>query len=124
MNGGRLFLDTNIILYFLNGDESLLELLSANRLFTSFITEMELLGMSGITLSEESQIVRFLENLEVVGFSDAIKKHAISLRRKYRMKLPDSIIAATAIHYQIPLLTADKGFMKAVAELQLIYYEL
>jgi predicted nucleic acid-binding protein len=85
---------------------------------------MELLGMSGITLSEESQIVRFLENLEVVGFSDAIKKHAISLRRKYRMKLPDSIIAATAIHYQIPLLTADKGFMKAVAELQLIYYEL
>ncbi len=38
------------------------------------------------------------------------------------MKLPDAIIAATAIHLQIPLITADKDFEK-VEELMLYLYQ-
>lgn len=38
------------------------------------------------------------------------------------MKLPDSIIAATAIYAEITLLTADKGFLK-ISELNLALYE-
>ena len=38
--------------------------------------------------------------------------------KKYGIKLPDAIIAATAIKNNLPLLTADKGF-KRVSELNL-----
>ncbi|MBO5690919.1 MAG: PIN domain-containing protein, partial [Spirochaetaceae bacterium] len=32
--------------------------------------------------------------------------------RFYKIKLPDAIVAATAISYNVPLLTADKEFNK------------
>lgn len=38
------------------------------------------------------------------------------------IKLPDAIIAATAIKNRVPLLTADKGF-RQIAELDLILLE-
>ncbi|WP_421942417.1 PIN domain-containing protein [Pedobacter sp.] len=36
----------------------------------------------------------------------------MDLKRKYNIKIPDAIIAATSILLKIPLITADKGFMK------------
>jgi predicted nucleic acid-binding protein len=45
------------------------------------------------------------------------------LKKKYSIKLPDAIIAATAIWYKIPLITADKGFEK-IEELELILLEI
>jgi predicted nucleic acid-binding protein len=38
------------------------------------------------------------------------------------MKLPDSIIAATSLFMEIPLLTADKGFQK-ISQLNLALFE-
>ncbi|MCR5456443.1 MAG: PIN domain-containing protein [Bacteroidales bacterium] len=40
------------------------------------------------------------------------------MRRTYGTKLPDAIVAATAIECNVPLITADKGFRK-IKELQL-----
>ncbi|MFO0360541.1 MAG: PIN domain-containing protein [Flavobacteriales bacterium] len=45
----------------------------------------------------------------------------MGLRKKYQIKLPDALIAATAIHFQLPLITADNDF-KAVEELMLMLY--
>jgi len=53
MNGNKLFLDTNIVLYLLNGDETLAELLNEKQLYISVITELELLAFKGITLKED-----------------------------------------------------------------------
>jgi predicted nucleic acid-binding protein len=44
------------------------------------------------------------------------------LKQAYPIKLPDALIAATAIYLDIPLLTFDKGF-KNISELQLIFWE-
>jgi len=46
----------------------------------------------------------------------------IDLKRKHRLKLPDSIIIATAIYLDLPLITADQEFKK-VDQLNLILYE-
>lgn len=46
----------------------------------------------------------------------------IQLKQKYKVKLPDAIIAATAIHYNIPFITADADF-KIIKELDLIFIE-
>jgi len=44
MNGNNILLDTNIVLYLLNGEETLIPLLAEKNLFLSFITQLELLG--------------------------------------------------------------------------------
>jgi predicted nucleic acid-binding protein len=44
MNGNRLFVDTNILLYYLKGNEEVVELISDKDLTLSFITELELLS--------------------------------------------------------------------------------
>jgi hypothetical protein len=38
MNGNKIFVDTNIILYLLSGDKTLAELLDRKQLYISFIT--------------------------------------------------------------------------------------
>ena len=45
-----------------------------------------------------------------INISDEIKEKTIEIRKKYKTKLPDAIVAASAIVNNIPLITADKGF--------------
>ncbi|MDZ7742765.1 MAG: PIN domain-containing protein [Bacteroidota bacterium] len=97
MNGDQLFLDTNIILYFLNGDKSLLPNLEEKQLFISFITQMELLSFKEITKKEINLIEGFLTNCLIIEMSLRIKENAIFVRRKYGLKLPDAIIAGSSI---------------------------
>lgn len=54
--------------------------------------------------------------------NDLIKVKYVDLRKKYHLKLADAVIAATAIVYNMPLITADKQF-RTVKELTLIAYE-
>jgi predicted nucleic acid-binding protein len=59
MNGNSLLLDTNIILYLLNGDETLIPLLEEKNLFVSFITELELLSYKELTHKDSENIGHF-----------------------------------------------------------------
>ena len=46
----------------------------------------------------------------------------IKLRRKYKIKLPDSFIAATSEYFNLPIITADKGFNK-IEDLNILFYQ-
>ena len=48
----------------------------------------------------------------------------IRLRTLYKTKLPDTIIMASSIYMDLPIVTADAGFKKAEEELNLVFYEL
>ncbi|MCB8999520.1 MAG: type II toxin-antitoxin system VapC family toxin [Bacteroidales bacterium] len=122
MNGNRLFLDTNIILYFLSGDETLAELLDGKQFYLSFITQLELLAYSGISGKEQKIIEELLNQCIIIDINTEIKIKVIEIRKKYKLKLPDSIISATSLYLDLPLITADSEF-KLVKELNLIYYE-
>ena len=50
-----------------------------------------------------------------------IKDLTIEIRKKAKLKLPDSIIAATAYYSKTPLLTSDKQF-RQIEELEIILY--
>ena len=78
----------------------------------SVITEMELLSFPRITEQEQLVIKELLLNCMISYLDNDIKHQAIYLRRFYKIKLPDAIVAATAISYNVPLLTADKEFNK------------
>ena len=122
MSGNKLFLDTNIILYLLNGDQTLAELLNQKQFYISVITELELLGYKGITEEEQEVIESFVTQCKVITINNAIKKETIRIRKAYNTKLPDSIIIATALYLDLPLITADVEFRK-VEELTLLQYE-
>lgn len=63
-----------------------------------------------------------LENCVIIDINNSIKSEVVRLRRNYSLKLPDCIIAATAIYFDLPILTADKDFVK-IEELNLMLYE-
>jgi hypothetical protein len=122
MSGRKLFLDTNIILYLLNGDETLAELLNMKQLYVSVITEIELLGFNGINTEDEKIIKEFISQCKVININEKIKDETIRLRKKYHTKIPDCLIIATALYLDLPLISSDSGFKK-VEELFLIQYE-
>lgn len=122
MNGDKIFVDTNIILYLLNGDMTLAELLNGKQIFISFITELELLSYSKNSMKDLKVIKELLSHCVIIDINDEIKEWVIELKRKNHFKLPDGIIIATAIYLDLPLITADQDFKKAEL-LNLIYYE-
>ncbi|PZX36856.1 hypothetical protein LX97_03321 [Nonlabens dokdonensis] len=122
MSGNKLFLDTNIILYLLNGDQTLAELLDGKQLYISVITELELLAFKGIATSEEEVISEFISQCKTISINKTVKEETIRIRKSYGTKLPDSIIIATALYLDFPLITADVEFKK-VEELTLVLYE-
>lgn len=122
MNGNSILIDTNIALFLLNGNETVAAILEGSDVHLSFITELELLGYSDITEKERTGIRHFISDCRTTDITDEIKELTVTLRKNYKLKLPDSIIAATAIYLDIPFLSADKAFKK-VKELKLALYE-
>lgn len=122
MNGSKIFADTNILLYFLNGEEDVIEIFSNKEIFISFVSELEMLSYPNLSPDSEKIINEFLSQCTVININSEIKKATISLRKKYNLKLPDSIIAASASVLNLPILTADQQFRK-IKSLEIILYE-
>jgi predicted nucleic acid-binding protein len=122
MNGDSIVVDTNIVLYLLNGDKTLATLLNERRIYVSFITELELLGYIGLSAKDKLQITSFLSACQIIDITPHIKEKTVFFRNTYSLKLPDSIIAATSLFLGIPFITSDKAFSK-IKELDLILYE-
>lgn len=78
----------------------------------SVIGEIELLGWHKITTDETAIIRNLLDNCFIIELIPAIKEIAIRLKQKNKLKLPDAVVAATAIHLNVALLTADKAMAK------------
>jgi predicted nucleic acid-binding protein len=122
MNGNNILLDTNIVLYLLNGEETLIPLLEEKNLFLSFITQLELLGNRNIKPNDILKIKQFIAECTVIDITSGIKEFTISIRQKYSIKLPDSIIMATSLWLNMPLITADHDFKK-IDIADLIYFK-
>ena len=122
MSGNSLVLDTNIVLYLFSGDKTIAESLNGKNVFISFITELEILGYPGLTSQQMINAKSFFNDVSLVDIHSEIKKIVVELRRSYKIKLPDAIIAATAYYLNLPLFTADKNFSK-LSELSILLYE-
>jgi hypothetical protein len=123
MSGTNILLDTNIVLYLLNGEETLIPLLDEKNLFLSFITQLELLGNQHLKPSDILKIKQFISECTVIDITPAIKELVINIRQKYNIKLPDCIIIATSLWLNMPLITADHDFKK-IDIADLIYFQI
>ena len=70
----------------------------------------------GITRAENSLIRERLASFSIIPLSPVIEERTIALRQSRKIKLPDAIIAATAISENIELLTLDQHLKSVVAE--------
>jgi hypothetical protein len=103
--GMSIVLDTNTVLYFLAG--RLAEPLPEADFYVSVITEIELLSYPLLKMEDETEIRSFLNDVTIIDLTETIKQSAITLRRKYRLKLPDALIVATAHDLNAELCTND-----------------
>ena len=119
MSGAKLLLDTNIVIGLLKGYEPAVQLVNATGLHlaqaaVSQITRMELLGYPGITPIEEQAIQTLVRATTCIVIDEEVERQTIALRRKLSIKLPDAIIAATALTKNLRLITLDKALLETL----------
>ncbi|NNU34379.1 type II toxin-antitoxin system VapC family toxin [Mucilaginibacter sp. S1162] len=122
MSGNRVVIDTNIAVFFLLGNEAVKKYFFQFNPVFSFISELELLSGKDFLPEELKDLKDFLSKQIVLDYIPAMKDIIIEIRQVKKLKLPDAIIAATAIYLDIPLVSSDKGF-KNIPGLNLIYNE-
>lgn len=111
MNGNNLVVDTNFLIYLLNGHSIVIPFLN-NNYFISEITEMEMIGVKALSPSGLKVRTELIENCYLINFNSDIKEIAIRIKQRHTLKLPDAIIAASSMYMNLPLVTADKAFSK------------
>ena len=106
--GTKYLIDSNVLMdaqskkLHINGLQFLAQAIDDD--FTiSFVSYIEFLGYRDVTSSMEE----FVAIATVIETNKAIIETTIALRKRHRIKLPDAIIAATAIVYGRTLITRN-----------------
>jgi toxin FitB len=117
--GTTWLLDTNPVIYYLDAalPEKALDLMEKNLDETgsniSIISKIELLGWQAPTAEAMQQVENFVRDSTIIPLTDAIADKAIELKRIQKIKLPDAVIAATALEYGYTLISRnDVDFRK------------
>jgi len=96
MSGNKIFIDTNILIYFLQGEPEVIEMIGDKDVAISFIAELELLSFPELTKESEQVIGNLLKDCTIIELNRKIKDLTIEFRKKTKLKIPDSIVAASA----------------------------
>ncbi|OQY00495.1 MAG: hypothetical protein B6I26_07965 [Desulfobacteraceae bacterium 4572_130] len=102
-------IDTNIFIHLFAGN--LKESLPDKALGYSVITEIELLSYPYLSPKDEQQLHKLLSKMNNISLTKEIKQQTIIIRKRYKIRIPDAIISATAIVYNAILLTNDKQLL-------------
>lgn len=101
-------LDSNIIIYSYSTEYAYLrELIVSESCVLSEISRLEVLGYRGLKKDEEKYFKDIFEYAPVILPDQGIFNAAIEIRKKYNLKLGDSLIAATASVHQLEIYTRN-----------------
>lgn len=123
--GAGVLIDTNAIIDLLNGQlpvtsaKWLVQQVDDRKGYLSVINRIELLVQPGNT-SEEAALRQLVSSCIELPLDEPVIQQTIRLRQQHRIKLPDAIIAATALAHSLPLLTRNTGDFRDVAGLQVL----
>jgi predicted nucleic acid-binding protein len=111
-------LDTNVVVHYLAKSLPLKSIDFLNQFidqdcYVSVITQMELLGFNFKNSIERNVTEVFIENAIILDLNNEVVQKTIAIRKSRKIDLPDAIIAATAIVYDLTLITRNmKDFEK------------
>jgi len=119
--GQKYLLDTNVVLDFMGrklpeSSKILLSKIIDDQINISAINKIELLGFKHV----EQNLIDFVNFSEVYHIDDEIIDSTINLRTKYNIKLPDAIVAATAIVNNFILISHNIKDFQKITELQFL----
>ena len=119
--GTRYLLDTNAVLDFMGKklpakSQFFLSEIIDDELNISAINKIELLGFSFV----EQSLIDAVSAAEIYPINDQTIDMTIDLRKKYKIKLPDAIVAATAIINGFTVITHNIKDFQKITELQII----
>ncbi|MBK9273619.1 MAG: type II toxin-antitoxin system VapC family toxin [Flavobacteriales bacterium] len=115
----RLLVDTNVLVYHLGGRADATRALQDVEVHISFVTEIELQSKATLSAKDLLSIQAAMANFRISDVNPSIKQMAAALRRKHGLKFADALVAATALHLNLPLLTADGGFERLKGEMEI-----
>ena len=119
-----ILIDTNIFIYYLKNDKKIVEYFNHLKLTNesinySFINRIELLSFSQLDAKEEHLIKEMLDQFNYIGYDEKVEAKTIELRKKYNIKIPDAIIAASALINNCTLITRNESDFKNISDLKL-----
>jgi len=119
--GTNFLIDTNVVIDFSHGifsekSKNFVAKVLNKEPIISAITQIELLGFSVVP----PQIESFVHYTSIIGINNSVIEKTIEIRKRYRIKLPDAIIAATALVNNLTLLTRNTADFKDIKNLEII----
>jgi predicted nucleic acid-binding protein len=112
-------LDTNVFIYLANGKLSSASIAHDDIAYAS-ITRIEALGYSKITAEELLLLSALFEEAHDLPLNNAVVDAAIALRQAHKMTLGDSVVAATALEFDIELWTANIDDFRRIRGIKLV----
>jgi tRNA(fMet)-specific endonuclease VapC len=121
----RFLIDTSAVIKYLNETLSVSGLSFIDKIvdyesIISFVTEIELQVWNPPDLDLLNVHQIFVANSTIVGINDKIIQETIRIRKIFKIKLPDALIAATAIINNLTLIADNDKDFKKVPELKYI----
>jgi len=118
--------DTNTAIYYLqqqfpaNAEKLIDNIVQDYKIIISAITEIELYCWKTPTENDLKILHEFVEDAMVIELEKEIKFKTAELRKEYKIKLPNAIIAATSIVYDLILITRNTKDFSDIKNLQIL----
>jgi predicted nucleic acid-binding protein len=122
----RWLLDTNVVIDAFAGRPEAVKIMKSARgadlewIGYSAITGLEVLGFPELAAGDEAGLRQLLAQFSEAPVTAPVIEKAIEIRRSVRIKIPDAIIAATALIYRASLVTRNVGDFSVISELTIV----
>jgi predicted nucleic acid-binding protein len=112
----KYLIDSNIIIYHLNGENLATDFLIANRnqCAISQISYIEVLSFI-FTPEQENDVKEFLESFKIIDVNREVAIQATRNRKLKKIKIPDNIIVSTAQVYDLVLVSRNSADFNGLA---------
>ncbi|MBK8672068.1 MAG: type II toxin-antitoxin system VapC family toxin [Bacteroidetes bacterium] len=121
----RYLLDNNVVINYLDaslpvaGMQLLNDIVDSDPMI-SIITKMETLGYNFTSIDEQITMETFINGSTILELNNDIVEKTIAIRKSKKIKLPDAIIAATALAYDLVVVSRNTSDFKNIQGLQVI----
>ena len=120
----RYLIDTNAVIDYLGNKLSAEGMEFMNPIIDivpciSVMTKIEVLGFNAPV--EHYQLLKdFIDDSNVIELNDDVVNKCIEIRKSHKIKLPDAIIASSALVYELAIITRNTSDFKNIEGIQII----
>ena len=124
--GKGIVIDSNTVIDYLEGRlpqkgvQMIDQLLNGGIAYLSDVNKMELLSFNPPNPNALRVVEQFIQRCNILSISEDIVNKTIEIRRVHKRKLPDMIIAATAIIHNFTLLSRNRSDLNNIVGLTVI----